>query len=181
MRAQLAQVAFDLFRDEGFDKVTIEDLAKAAGVGRSTFLRYFASKEEAVLSAFDGQGDLIAGALCARPADEDDWTALRHALDILIEAYHEGPDKALALSRLVRQTPSLRAWRLEHQQSWGQTLTQALTERAGTPQATSLAASVRAAAALGCFNAAVDHWAASDGDLDLGDLLDEAFAALTAV
>lgn len=178
VRAELAQVAFDLFRREGFDKVTIEDLAAAANVGRSTFLRYFASKEEAVLSAFDGQGERIADALRARPAHEDDWTALRHCMAPLIGAYREGPDKALALSRLVTTTSSLRAWRLEKQQRWSRALSQVLAERSHTPQTTSLAASVRAAAALDCFNTAVDHWAASDGALDLGDLLDEAFATL---
>ncbi|MFG6202400.1 hypothetical protein [Nonomuraea sp. JJY05] len=43
---------------------------------------------------------------------------------------------------------------------------------------TELALSVRVAAALDCLNIAVDHWTASDGRLDLVELLDEAFAAL---
>lgn len=34
-------------------------------------------------------------------------------------------------------------------------------------------------AALDCMAAAVDHWTASEAQLDLGDLLDAAFAALT--
>ena len=72
VRAELARVAFGLFRQQGFDNVTLSDLAAAAGVSRSTFLRYFGSKEEAVLSAFDAQGDQVADTLRARPADEDD-------------------------------------------------------------------------------------------------------------
>jgi AcrR family transcriptional regulator len=72
VRAQLAQVALDLFGSEGFDRVTVNDLAAATGVSRSTFLRYFASKEEAVLAAFDEQGERVADALRARPGDEDD-------------------------------------------------------------------------------------------------------------
>jgi AcrR family transcriptional regulator len=178
VRAQLAQVAFDLFRREGFDNVTIEDLASAAGVGRSTFLRYFASKEEAVLCAFDGQGERVADALIARPAGEDEWTALRHALAPLIQAYRDDPDEALALSRLVRNTPSLHAWRLEKLHRWSRILSQVLAERSGAPHAANLTAAARAAAALNCFDTAVDHWTASDGALDLVDLLDEAFAAL---
>ncbi|MFD8963850.1 TetR/AcrR family transcriptional regulator [Streptomyces sp. NPDC059568] len=35
VRAELAQVAFDLFRREGFDRVTVNDVAAAAGVSRS--------------------------------------------------------------------------------------------------------------------------------------------------
>src|SRR5262245_52421525 len=87
IRNRLAQVAFDLFRRKGFDQVTVNDLAEAAGVSRSTFLRYFASKEEAVLCAFDSQGDLVAAALRDRPAGEGDWTALRRALDVAISQY----------------------------------------------------------------------------------------------
>ena len=178
VRAELAQVAFDLFRREGFDNVTINDLARAAGVSRSTFLRYFASKEDAALGAFDAQGDRVADALLARPADEDDWTALRHALDAVIEHYHQDPVSALAMTRLVVDTPALCAWHLEKQHSWRPTLAQALAERSGSPQPAPLALSVKAAAALDCLNIAVDHWTASDGQLNLVDLLDEAFAAL---
>ncbi|MGN9843243.1 TetR family transcriptional regulator [Nonomuraea sp. H19] len=178
VRAELAQVAFDLFLREGFDKVTINDLAAAAGVSRSTFLRYFGSKEEAALSAFDAQGDLVADALRARPADEDDWTALRRALDTVIEHYHQDPAGALATTRLVQNTPALCARHLEKQHGWRPTLAQALAERAGAPQPPPLALSVKAAAALDCLNIAIDHWTASDGRLHLVDLLDEAFAAL---
>ncbi len=178
IRAQLAQAAFDLFRREGFESVTVNDLAEAAGVSRSTFLRYFGTKEDAVLSAFDAQGDQVAGALRGRPASEDDWTALRRALDTVIAPYRQDPPSTLALTRLILDTPALCAWHLEKQQGWRPVLAQALAERPGLPQPATLAQSVKAAAALDCLNIAVDHWAACDGRLDLVDLLDEAFAVL---
>lgn len=179
VRAELAQVASDLFRREGFDKVTVTDLAAAAGVSRSTFLRYFGSKEDAVLGALDAQGDQVAAALRARPADEDDWTALRHALDTIIEPYRRDPAGALATTRLVMGTPALCARQREKRHGWRPALAQALAERADTPGSSMLAVSVKAAAALDCMNIALDHWTASDGRLDLVALLDEAFAALT--
>jgi AcrR family transcriptional regulator len=166
VRAELARVAFDLFRQQGFDNVTLSDLAAAAGVSRSTFLRYFGSKEEAVLSAFDAQGDQVADTLRARPGDEDDWTALRRALDTVLEQYRLDPVGALAM------------WRLEKQHGWRPALAQALAQRSNPAQLTTLGHAVRAAAALDCLNVALDHWSASGGQLDLVDLLDEAFAAL---
>ncbi|WP_405616592.1 TetR family transcriptional regulator [Streptomyces sp. NBC_00076] len=181
VRAELAQVAFELFHRDGFDKVTLDDLAAAAGVSRSTFLRYFGTKEDAVLAAFDGQDRRTADALRARPAGEDDWTALRRALDSLIERYHQDPAGALATTRLVRDTPALCARHLEKQHSWRPALAEALAERAGTPGAATLGHTVRAAAALDCLNVAIDHWTASDGHLDLVALLDEAFATFRAV
>ncbi|AZS84017.1 TetR family transcriptional regulator [Streptomyces griseoviridis] len=179
VRAELTRVAFELFRRDGFDKVTLDDLASAAGVSRSTFLRYFGTKEDAVLAAFDGSERRLADALRARPADEDDWTALRRAMDTVIARYHEDPAGSLATTRLVRDTPALCARNLEKQYTWRPSLAAALAGRAGDDQPT-LAQSVRAAAALDCLNVALDHWLASDGALDLVALLDDAFDALAS-
>jgi AcrR family transcriptional regulator len=178
VRAELAEVAFDLFRREGFDNVTIQDLAEAAAVSRSTFLRYFGSKEDAVLDAVDARGDQLTDALRARPAEEDDWTAIRRALDTVIEPYHQDPAKALAMTRLIMGTPALWARQMEKQHGWRPALAEALAGRTDPPRPMTLALTVRATAALVCLNIALDHWTASDGRLDLVALLDEAFAAL---
>jgi len=179
VRAELAQTAFELFRRDGFDRVTVSELAAAAGVSRSTFLRYFGSKEEAALHVFDAHGGLTADALRARPAGEDDWTALRRALDTVIELYRADPAGALAITRLVQATPALCARNLEKQQCWRPELTRALADRTGAPPSATLALSVRVAAAMDCLNIALAHWSDSDGQRDLEELLDEAFAALT--
>lgn len=167
-----------MFRREGFDKVTLDDLATAAGVSRSTFLRYFGTKEDAVLGAFEGHDRRVADALRARPADEDEWTALRGAMDTVIERYHEDPEGSLATTRLVRETPALCARHREKQHSWRPALAEALAERSGTEGHPTLGQTVRAAAAIDCLQVALDHWTASEGHLDLVTLLDEAFAAL---
>ncbi|WP_326585150.1 TetR/AcrR family transcriptional regulator [Streptomyces sp. NBC_00481] len=177
IRSELAQVAFDLFRRDGFDNVTVNDLAAAAGVSRSTFLRYFGSKEDAVLGAVDARGEQVADALRARPADEDDWTALRRALDAVTEPHRQDPDGTLEMSQLIMRTPALGARTLEKQNGWRPVIAQALAERADPSWPTLLVPLVRAAAALDCLNIAVDRWSASDGRLDLEALLDEAFAA----
>ncbi|MFS8204166.1 TetR family transcriptional regulator [Streptomyces sp. CWNU-52B] len=178
VRAELAQVAFELFRRQGFDQVTLDDLARAADVSRSTLLRYFGTKEDAVLAAYDGLELKVAAALRDRPAGEDDWTALRHALDVLLERHRHDPVGALATARLVYGHPGLRARQLEKQHRWRPALAQALADRQDVAGPPTLAQSVRAAAALDCLNVAQDHWIESDGSLDLIGLLDEAFAAL---
>lgn len=121
----LAEVALELFHRDGFDNVTINDIAAAAGVSRSTVLRHFGTKEDAVLGALDAHGEQVADALRARPADEDDWTALRHALDIVVEIYRQDPEAALATTRLVLATPALNTRQWETQHSWRPALTQA--------------------------------------------------------
>ncbi|MFE3827181.1 TetR/AcrR family transcriptional regulator [Streptomyces sp. NPDC059092] len=179
VRSELAQVAYGLIRREGFEQVTVNDLAAAAGVSRSTFLRYFGTKEDAVLGAVEAQGEQLADALRARPADEDDWTALRRSLDALVTPYRQDPAEALATARLIMGTPALCSRQREKQHKWRPALLQALTERTDPPRPETLALSVKAGAALECLNIAVDHWIASDGRQDLVGLLDEAFATLT--
>lgn len=179
MRSELAQAAYDLIRREGFDQVTVNDLAAAAGVSRSTFLRYFGTKEDAVLGAVEAQGEQFAEALRARPADEDDWTALRRSLDALVEPYRQDPAEALATTHLIMGTPALCSRRREKQNGWRPFLVRALAERTDPPRPETVALSVKAAAALECLNIALDHWTGSDGRADLVGLLDEAFATLT--
>ena len=150
-------------------------------MSRSTFLRYFATKEEAVLGAFDDQGQRVADALRSRPSTEDDWTALRCALDTVIEHYRQDPTGSLHLASLVKRTPALCAKQLEKQSGWRPVLATALAQRSGTADDPgNLRPTVMAAAAVDCLNIAVDRWTDSGGTLDLEALVDEAFAVFAS-
>ncbi|MBP2471419.1 AcrR family transcriptional regulator [Crossiella equi] len=176
VRSELAAVALELFAQHGFDAVTVNDLAAASGVSRSTFLRYFASKEETVLTALDSCGELLARAVREQPAGTDDWTVLRRALGVLVERYQADVPTAVQTTRLVAATPALCAQRLEKQHGWRPEIADALIARGTTPTV----AAVRASAALACLEVAIERWADEDGQPDLGALLDEAFTALAA-
>ena len=103
VRVQIAEVAFNVFAERGFDAVTATEVAEAAGISRASFFRYFESKEDAVFVAQEEMGAKIAARLRERPAGEDAWTALRQSLDPLIAAYRESPAHALALlARVLR-------------------------------------------------------------------------------
>ncbi|MEU6341700.1 TetR/AcrR family transcriptional regulator [Streptomyces sp. NPDC046977] len=180
VRGELAEVAIGLFHREGFEKATLDDLAAAAGVSRSTFLRYFGTKEEVVLCTLDPLLDLMTGALRARPAGEDDRTVLRRTLDPAVGHFSAEPADTLALLRLVQATPALCARLREKQDSWRPHLASVLLERSASSGLTSLAAHVRVAAALDCLTVALEHWVEADGGLALATVTDEAFAALHA-
>lgn len=168
-------MALGLFQDEGFDRVTLDGLAAAAGVSRSTFLRYFGTKEDVVLGAFDPLGGLMTDALRARPADEDDWSALRRALDPVAVHFSARPAERLALLRLVQGTPALCARLREKHVGWHPRLLGVLAER--SPGASTLVRQVRVAAALDCLTVALEHWVAGDGTGSMAELLDEGFGA----
>src|SRR5262245_40611768 len=96
LRAEIAEVAFRVFAERGFDQVTATEVAEAAGISRASFFRYFDSKEDAVFAALEERGVDVADALRGRPDGESAWTALRHALDIAVRTYQRSPEEALA-------------------------------------------------------------------------------------
>jgi len=178
IRAELANFALGLFADAGFDNVTFDDLAAAAGVSRSTFLRYFGTKEEVVLFVFDPLADAMPAALASRPAAEDEWTALRRSVDPAVDLLERDPVNGLALLRLVWYTPALWARLHEKQGSWRPPLVECLSARPGSGTTPLLVLRTRVMAALGCLMVAFESWVENEGQDDLVVLTDRTFRAL---
>ncbi|HEY2055023.1 MAG TPA: TetR family transcriptional regulator [Solirubrobacterales bacterium] len=177
LRAEIAEVAFKVFAERGFDQVTATEVAEAAGISRATFFRYFESKEDAVFVAQEEIGVDVAEAMHARPDGEDAWTALRRILDEAVEPYQRSPDEALARLRLIRGTPNLRSHQLDRLAQWKEVIGAALAERLGV-QGDDIKVEALVAAALGAFDAALTRWSESDGAEDLIGLMDEAFTVI---
>src|SRR5690349_1779210 len=75
-RADLERVALELFDRDGFDETTIDAIAAAAGVGRRTVFRYFASKNDIVWGDFATGLRAMRASLGALPADLSIFDAL---------------------------------------------------------------------------------------------------------
>ncbi|WP_267423607.1 MULTISPECIES: acyl-CoA-like ligand-binding transcription factor [unclassified Curtobacterium] len=178
VRDELGTIGFRCFVESGFDTVTFEDLAGHAGVSRSTFLRYFGSKEDVVLHVFDPLGEQMAQALRERPDSEGTWTALRHAVRPAVALIEDDADTGLARLDLVWSTPALWARLHEKQGAWRGGLAALLAEREGSSQLRPIAVQTLVMAALGCVMVAYDGWVESGGAGRLGDLAEDAFAAL---
>ena len=179
VQAELSLAAYELVVEKGYGNVTLDDMAAAGGVSRSTFLRYFRTKDQAIVVALKAYVERMADALRARPRDEDDWSALRSAIEsFVVPIYERNPAGAQALSRLALFTGALSGAHLERA-DWRAPLARALAERHGIAEPIPIGLSVKVAAALDCMDLAVSHWAAEDGGVDLVDLLRDGFTALS--
>ncbi|OBK66275.1 transcriptional regulator [Mycobacterium colombiense] len=81
IRADIRLAAFRLFAAHGFDNVTTEQIAAAAGVSSSTFFRHVATKEELLLDEVRRGGEAIASLLEQRPSAEPPDVALARAIE----------------------------------------------------------------------------------------------------
>jgi len=67
-RQAISDVATRLFMERGFDRVTIDEIAEAADVGRMTVFNHFPRKEDMFFDREQEARGLAFGAVCSRPA-----------------------------------------------------------------------------------------------------------------
>src|SRR5439155_23369413 len=77
-RAAIREHAFRLFREQGYDATTVEQIADAAEVSPSTFFRYFPTKEDVVLQ--DDMDLLWLEAIREQPPEVGAIAALREGM-----------------------------------------------------------------------------------------------------
>jgi AcrR family transcriptional regulator len=109
VRADIGRVAIDLFAERGYDAVTVDDIAAAAGISQRTFFRYFATKDEVVLDYERRLVDRLVVAVAARPAGEGAVTALRNAYVDTSRVVPDERERVVQLGRILAATPELRA------------------------------------------------------------------------
>lgn len=73
---QIQQTAHRLFAERGFEAVTTEDIASAAGISISTYFRHAPTKEGLLVDPVRGAIGEIVGSYGARPPDESAVEAL---------------------------------------------------------------------------------------------------------
>jgi AcrR family transcriptional regulator len=166
VRARIASIAVARFDEDGFDAVTVEQIAAEVGISARSFHRYFPSKEDAVIGDPGRHRGALADALTERPSSEPVWQSLREAFVGMMVRADEDPEAGRRSVRVMQSTPSLRARNLEKHLSWADTLAPLVADRlrAAGAEDPELAAAVLVQSALGCFDVAIGRWATTDED-----------------
>jgi AcrR family transcriptional regulator len=89
IRADISRAAFRLFIERGYDAVTTEEIATAAGVSPRTLFRHVPTKEELLLAPVRYGGAAIVNLLEQRPAGESPDVALVNAIITRTRSFDE--------------------------------------------------------------------------------------------
>ncbi|MFE2408567.1 MULTISPECIES: TetR/AcrR family transcriptional regulator [unclassified Kitasatospora] len=176
---EILDTAVRLFAEQGYEQTTIAQIAREAGVSQRSLFRYFGTKEDLVCGDQDALGELLKRTVEQQPATVSAWDALRAGFETVLTANHT-PERVLELSRLIFNTPSLRARYIEKRLNWQTQLVPVVQARLGTapgqgpdPRAKAIVATVFA-----CVDTASELWAEHEGRLDLTDLYDQCLTAV---
>lgn len=179
VRDALSAAAEALFLARGFEAVTVEEIAEAAGLSRRTFFRYYKSKEDVMAERTDRLGEQLLAELAARPAEEPPLLAIRNALVPAIEYGLTEPDLVRSTIRLLRETSALRRAVMERRNRLEERITALMVQRMdvisddNTPM---LLAFLTRALHDTAFNAWYDH----ETD-DIAELVDDLISQLRAI
>jgi len=88
-RARIAEAALELFTTNGYDETTIDQIAGAAGVGRRTVFRHFATKEAMLFDHLSVRRDFALRRLQERPVSEPPLVSLHAVLRELCQQGYE--------------------------------------------------------------------------------------------
>lgn len=156
---QIVDAALELFRVQGYEQTTIEQIAEKAEVGTSTLYRYFPSKD---LILLDRMSELrtLGPALRARPAHEPLDRALTEVLLESLDALYDDPQMA-EIRGIIDNAPIPRARLWDVLAIAQDELESALAERLGRPR-TEPVVMLTASTVLQIHRIASENWMAGD-------------------
>jgi mycofactocin system transcriptional regulator len=174
----ITAVALELFASRGFDDVSVDDLAQAAGIARRTLFRYYSSKNAIPWGDFDAHLDHMRELLDALPPDVPVGTALRSAL-LSFNSFDEAETaRHRQRMRLILETAALQAYSMTMYAGWRAVVAAFVARRTGA-NAADLVPQTTAWTMLGVALSAYEHWLA-DPSVSLPHALGDAFDTASA-
>jgi AcrR family transcriptional regulator len=180
-RASLREHALRLFREQGYQATTVEQIAAAAEVSPSTFFRYFPTKEDLVLQ--DDMDTRMLAALERQPPGLGAVAAMRAATREVISSYSGAElDIVRETTELTMTVPEIRARAMDEFARAISVMAEAVAKRAGrSPD--DLAVRTVAGAIFGVIMSITMPWqslSSAHGFEDMFERIDEALALLEA-
>jgi AcrR family transcriptional regulator len=176
---RLAQrTALPMFEERGFDAVTVNEIATAVGTAASTIYRHFTTKEAIVL--WDEHDAALDKAFEHAFRRLPPFEAIRKVfVESLGSRYDEDLDFQLRRVQYIYRTEALHA--ASGEADWADTKALSAGLEEVLSPANRSAAPVLAGASMVALDAALERWQAGNASTSLGELIGEAFDALSSL
>ena len=176
-RGRLAKAALALYAEQGFEKTTVAEIAKQAGLTERTFFRNFGDKREVLFYGMEMLRDLLVRAVADAPASATAMDAVGAAFQAAGAMLQENPERVRLRDAVVSANAELRERELIKLAAFASAVAAALRDR-GVPEP---AASLAAETGVAVFKVAFARWASEPGQPDLPGTFRESMAELRDV
>ena len=157
-RDRLAEAAFALFAERGYEQTSIDDITDRAGLGRTTFFRHYRSKEDVIFP----DHDLLLAQIGERLRTSSDSTALlavSDAVRLVLKHYVEEGDLARRRYALTSGVPVLRDREIASVARYQRLFREFIADWMGDPaEPAPLLAELMAAAVVSAHNHVLRRW-----------------------
>lgn len=173
--ATIQMHALRLFKEFGYHETTVEQIAEASEISPSTFFRYFANKEDVLIT--DNYDSLLISAFEDQPSDFNPLQAVRHAVKLAMTQMSDDEFKTVnERHQLIMTVPELRAAAINNLAQTMQMLAKIVAKKMGREE-DDLAIRTLAGAIIGVNISAMLYYA-EHPDVDFTKLLDESLTLL---
>lgn len=169
----ITDVAIELFAARGFDGVSVDDVAQAAGIARRTLFRYYASKNAIPWGDFDAHLQHLRDLLDQVQPQVPTGAALRDALLAFNTFGAPETTRHRQRMRVILQTAELQAYSMTMYAGWRAVIATFVARRSGAKPADLVPQTV-AWTMLGIALSAYEYWLA-DESVSLTQALGDAF------
>jgi AcrR family transcriptional regulator len=157
-RDRLAQAAFALFDECGYDQTTVDDITQRAGLGRTTFFRHYRSKDDVIFPDHDRLLGLVRDRLLAS-SQSTALAAVCDAVRLVLLHYLDEGDLARRRYALTSKVAALRDREIASVARYQRLFREFICERTGDQtEADALQAELMAAAVVAAHNHVLRRW-----------------------
>lgn len=178
LRARVDAAALRLFAERGYDAVSMDDVAAAAGVSLSTLFRHVRGKDQLLVGSLRVGRAQIVGAFATRPPAEPVAAALAAAILHRTQQFADETETVDLWRRAMAAAPARvrRASLLDDDER--AELVALVAARLGLDPDADLEPGLRVTVALAAAERAYEHWLTRDTGRTLHDLTREALAVV---
>jgi AcrR family transcriptional regulator len=174
---RLAEAAYALYAERGYENTTVAEIAERAGLTERTFFRHFADKREVLFAGSEALMQTIMRAVADAPAGLPPLDAVAAGLAAAGTVFPERADLSRQRQRIIDANPELQERELRKMATLAAALAETLRGRGVAAGAASLTAEVGVA----LFRAAFERWIDDANDKGFAEVVHDSLAELKSL